>query len=170
LNEQENDESIVNTGLKKGAEKGPSETITTGDELGKQKPIFMNSGHNAGDLVESNQWKILTLQPGLVEVDVHLPDQLKNPRDQLFGGFTGTYVDMLAIWAVRSKFDDEDGMGWATTINMRVDYLAPVNGPRFRLRGELINDGKSTCLASVEFFDREGNLLVYSITTLKKHG
>lgn len=148
----------------------PSERLATPDGLGAQKPIFMKPGHNAGDLVESHKWQILTLEPGFVEVDVHLPDQLKNPRNQLFGGFTGTYVDMMAIWAVRSKFDDKDGAGWATTINMRIDYLAPVNGPRFRLRGELLNDGKSTCLTSVDFLDREGNRLVYAITTLKKHG
>lgn len=137
---------------------------------GANRPIFLKPGHNAGDLVESHEWNVLRLDPGLVEVEVHLPEHLKNPRDQLFGGFTGIYVDMMAIWAVRSKFDDADGMGWATTINMRIDYLEPVNGPRFRLRSELLKDGKSTCLTATDFMDLEGNRLVYAIATMKKHG
>jgi hypothetical protein len=52
------------------------------------RPIFMKPGHNAGDLVESGKWKILTEAPGLVEVEAHLPEHLLNPRNQLFGGFT----------------------------------------------------------------------------------
>ena len=62
-----------------------------------ERPIFLKPGHNAGDLVESTSWKILTEERGLVEVEAHLPEHLLNPRNQLFGGFTGTYVDMISI-------------------------------------------------------------------------
>ncbi|MBT6480601.1 MAG: hypothetical protein HOK53_01770, partial [Gammaproteobacteria bacterium] len=66
------------------------------DEIDVDVPIFLKPGHNAGDLVESSKWKILRQEHGLVEVDAHLPAHLLNPRDQLFGGFTGTYVDMIS--------------------------------------------------------------------------
>jgi acyl-coenzyme A thioesterase PaaI-like protein len=69
------------------------------------RPIFLKPGHNAGDLLESREWKILREERGLVEVEAHLPSHLLNPRDQLFGGFTGTYVDMISIWTVRTLFD-----------------------------------------------------------------
>ena len=39
----------------------------------KLKPIFLTPGHNAGDLLESPKWKVLREEPGLVEVDAHLP-------------------------------------------------------------------------------------------------
>lgn len=45
--------------------------------------------------------------------------------------------------------------------------LAPVLGPRMILKGELINQGRSTSLVSVTFFDQEGNKLVYALVTLK---
>lgn len=134
----------------------------------KEPPIFMKPGHNAGDLVESSKWRVLIEEPGLVEVDVHLPDHLLNPRDQLFGGFTGTYVDMISIYTVRTLFTDESKFKWSATINMRIDYFAPVLGPRFLLKGELIKDGQSTCLVATHFTDMAGNKLVYAITTLKK--
>lgn len=133
-----------------------------------EKPLFMKPGHCAGDLVEAYRWNILREEPGLVELDVHLPKQLVNPRGQLFGGFTGTYVDMVSIYTVRTLCRDKEGFTWASTVNMRIDYLQPVLGPRFRLRGEVLNDGRTTSLVSTWFLDEAGNKLVYAITTLRK--
>lgn len=133
-----------------------------------EKPIFMRPGHCAGDLVEAHKWIICREEPGLVELDVHLPQRLLNPRGQLFGGFTGTYVDIVSIYTVRTLFSDKSTFSWASTVNMRIDYLQPVLGPRFRLRGEVINDGRSTCLIASHFLDPDGQKLVYAITTLRK--
>lgn len=132
------------------------------------KPIFLSPGHNAGDLVQSHQWKILKEEPGLVEVDAHLPLHLLNPRNQLFGGFHGIYVDMISIYVARTSIAEEREFKWSTTVNMRIDYFAPVEGPHFFLKGELINDGRSTCLVATTFSDPEGHKLVYAITTLRK--
>lgn len=138
-------------------------------ETPDNRPIFLKPGHNAGDLVESTQWEVLREEKGLVEVEAHLPAHLLNPRQQLFGGFTGIYVDMISLYTCRTLFDDPKEFQWSATVNMRIDYFAPVLGPRFRLRGELINDGKSTCLVATHFTDLEGNKLVYAITTLRKN-
>ncbi len=135
----------------------------------REKPIFMRPGHCAGDLLEAYNWKVLQEESGLVELDVHLPNHVLNPRGQLFGGFTGTYIDMVAIYTVRTLFAGTPGFTWASTVNMRIDYLQPVLGPRFRIRGELINDGRTTCLVATSFFDENGDKLVYAITTLRKH-
>ena len=134
-----------------------------------ERPIFMKPGHNAGDLVESARWKIIQEARGLIEIEAHLPTHLLNPRKQLFGGFTGTYVDMISLYACRTIFDKSSGFTWSATVNMRIDYFAPVLGPRFRLKGEVINDGRSTCLVGATFTDLDGNKLVYAITTLRKN-
>jgi acyl-coenzyme A thioesterase PaaI-like protein len=133
------------------------------------RPIFMRPGHNAGDLVQAREWKILREERGLVEVEAHLPTRVLNPRGQLFGGFTGTYVDMIALYTCRTLNADKSASPWSATINMRIDYFAPVLGPRFRLLGELINDGRSTCLIATTFSSLEGEKLVYAITTLRKN-
>lgn len=145
--------------------------MSTSDMIDKprQVPLFMRPGHHAGDLVQASQWKILRETRGLVEADVHLPDHMLNPRHQLFGGFTGIYVDMISIYTVRTLFTEGEEFQWAATVNMRIDYLAPVLGPRFILRGELINEGRSTVLVASHFEDTDGNKLVYAITTLRKN-
>ena len=134
-----------------------------------ERPIFMKPGHNAEDLVETSKWKILREEKGFIEIDVHLPEHLLNPRKQLFGGFTGTYVDIISLYACRTLFDKSSDFTWSATVNMRIDYFAPVLGPRFRLTGEVINDGRSTCLVGATFTDLDGNKLVYAITTLRKN-
>lgn len=145
-----------------------SHAMTDQLEPQSRRPIFMQRGHNAGDLVEARQWKILREEPGLVEVDAHLPQHLLNPRRQLFGGFTGIYVDMISLYTVRTLFADHAKLKWSATVNMRIDYFAPVTGPRFLLKGELINDGRTTSLVATHFSDTDGNKLVYAITTLRK--
>lgn len=132
-------------------------------------PLFMKPGHCAGDLVEASKWTILREEAGLVEINAQLPERLLNPRRQLFGGFTGTYVDMMAIYTVRTLYIDKPGFAWTSTINMHIDYLEPVLGPDIKLRGELIKDGNSTCLVAVHIMDSSGNKLVYAICTMKKH-
>ena len=134
----------------------------------KDKQIFLKPGHNAGDLVEVHKWEILREEHGLVEVDVHLPLHLLNPRDQLFGGFHGIYVDIMSIYAARSLTTQERTFKWSTTINMRIDYFAPIEGERFLLKSEVIKDGRSTLLVSTTFADTQGSKLAYAITTLKK--
>ena len=134
----------------------------------RDKPIFLKPGHNAGDLVEADKWTVLREEKGVVEVDAHLPKHLLNPRDQLFGGFHGTYVDMMSIYAARSMSSDADAFRWSTTINMRIDYFLPVEGDRFFLKSEVIKNGRSTLLVSTTFSDAEGSKLAYAITTIKK--
>ncbi|WP_083264305.1 PaaI family thioesterase [Pseudohongiella acticola] len=132
----------------------------------RQPPIFMRPGHCAGDLLEAPDWKVIREEEGFIDLDVHVPTQVLNPRQQLFGGFTGTYVDMVALYTIRTLFPAREDY-WITTINMRIDYLDPVLGPRVRLQGELINKGRSTSLVAVTFFDEAGNKLVYAMVTLR---
>lgn len=131
-----------------------------------QPPIFMRPGHCAGDLLEAPDWEIVREAEGLIEIDAHVPAQVLNPRQQLFGGFTGTYIDMVALYTIRTLFPNREDY-WITTINMRIDYLDPVLGPRMRMQGELINRGRSTSLVAVTLLDNDGNKLVYALVTLR---
>ena len=130
--------------------------------------ILLPPGHNAGDLVESYKWEVTKEVPGELEVKAHLPEKLLNPREQLFGGFHGVYVDLMSIYAARTLLTDTQSFKWSTTINMRIDYFAPVEGETFLLKSEVVNDGKSTCLVATTFKSLEGSKLVYAIATLKK--
>jgi acyl-coenzyme A thioesterase PaaI-like protein len=126
-------------------------------------------GHGAGDVLEAWKWKILDESPGLLIVEAHLPDQLKNPQGQLFGGFTPTYVDFVSLYTVHTGSGDNDPTSerhWLTTINMRCDYYEPIVQPTFVIRGELVNQRGLTSLVATKFFQGEV-MAAHAITTLR---
>lgn len=128
---------------------------------------LIGKGHNAGDFLEAWKWSVLERGNGLLVVEAHLPEHLKNPKGQLFGGFTPTFVDLVSLYAVHS-FDAESNeeRRFLSTINMRCDYFEPVFGPTFTIRGELENQRGKTSLVSTKFFDGD-TMLVHAITTMR---
>ena len=128
---------------------------------------LIGKGHNAGDLLEAWKWPVLERASGMLVVEAHLPEHLKNPKGQLFGGFTPTYVDLVSLYAVHAG-DADNGRPrqFLNTINMRCDYFEPVLGPTFTIRGELENQRGKTSLISTKFFDGE-TMLVHAITTMR---
>lgn len=129
---------------------------------------LIEPGHAAGDLLEAWRWTITEQSRGLLLLDVHLPERLKNPQGQLFGGFTPTYVDLVSLLTVRTAEPDEStDRDWLTTINMRCDYFEPIVGPLFAVRGEVVNTRGLTSLVSTQFF-QDDTMAAHAITTIRR--
>lgn len=130
-------------------------------------------GHPAGDFLEAYEWTVIEQRPGYLKLDAHLPAHLRNPRGDLFGGYTPTYVDMVAlrtVWTTRSPAIQADTSTWLSTMSMRVDYLAPITEERFVIEGEEMHSRKGTHLVEVRF--RSGaapasELLAFAVVTLR---
>src|SRR4029078_13278189 len=101
---------------------------------------LLGKGHPAGDFLEAYHWTGLEESPGVLRVRAHLPAHVKNPRGQLFGGFTPTYIDLVALLTVRTAPTPGRTAAptWLATTNMRFDYLEPVLGPRFVIESRLL--------------------------------
>lgn len=92
-------------------------------------------GHPIGEFLEAWKWRVLERSDGHVRVEAHLPDVVLNPRRELFGGFTPTYIDLISLFAVKAKADraERGNRLSLATLSMRIDYLEPVRGPTFVL-------------------------------------
>ena len=64
---------------------------------------LIGKGHPAGDFLEAYDWQVLEEAPGRLRIRAHLPEHVRNPRGQLFGGFTPTYVDLVALFRVDQR-------------------------------------------------------------------
>ena len=84
----------------------------------------------------------------------------------MFGGFTPTYIDLLAVRTAHSA--SEAGFRGVTTVNMHVDYFDPVVDPRFVLESRIVHTRGRVLLVEVTFHDLAGKLLVYSHVTLRR--
>lgn len=118
--------------------------------------------------LEADHWQLQQIEPGQLEVQCHLPDQVLNSAGMLFGGFTPTYIDLIAIWASMTTLDKTTA--WMITVNMRVDYFEPIVPPGFRALARVLNIRKRDYFVETRFEDERGTLLANGLTTLRKRG
>ncbi len=130
---------------------------------------LIGKGHPAGDFLEAYEWHVLEEGAGFLRIQAHVPQHVKNPRGQLFGGFTPTYVDLVALLTVRAG-DPREARGfrtWLATTNMRVDYFEPIVGPQFLIESRLVKKRGRTHFVETRFFDPEDTLAVFALTTMR---
>ena len=130
---------------------------------------LIGRGHPAGDFLEAWSWDLVDEGDGYIRVSAHLPKQAKNPRGQLFGGFTPTYVDLIALFTVRSRAlrAEKKNLGWLATTSMRVDYFHPIVGPRFVIDSRREKQRGRTHFVLTRFFQDE-ELAVLAATTMRE--
>jgi acyl-coenzyme A thioesterase PaaI-like protein len=125
----------------------------------------MGPGHPAGDFLNAPDWRVLEESEGRLVVDVPLVDAAKNFRGHLFGGFAPTYIDLIALRTV-SAGARERAHGWLVTLNMRLEYFEPVEGPRFIIESRVVNRRGRSLLVEVTFRDNAGKMLVFATLML----
>jgi acyl-coenzyme A thioesterase PaaI-like protein len=130
---------------------------------------LVGRGHPAGDFLEAWAWDVLDEAPGYLRLEATLPDHVKNPRGQLFGGFTPTYVDLVALFTVRAGEDRSipRPMRWLATTNMRVDYFEPITGPRFLIESRREKQRGRTHFVGTRFL-QDDELAVFALTTMRE--
>ncbi len=126
---------------------------------------LIGRGHPAGDFLEAYEWIKESEELGSLGLRVHLPDHVRNPRGQLFGGFTPTYVDLVALLTVRAGTDRSQS-GWLATTSMKLDYLAPILGPEFRIHSRVEHRRKRAYLIETRFLDMSDQLCVLALTNM----
>ena len=130
---------------------------------------LVGRGHPAGDFLEAWAWEVLEEADGYVRVSAHLPDQVRNPRGQLFGGFTPTYVDLIALFTVRSRAERAQAGAnrWLATVSMKVDYFEPVVGPTFIIDSRREKQRGHTHFVLTRFV-QDGELAVLAATSMRE--
>lgn len=134
---------------------------------GRPPGRLLNRGHPVGDFLEAYEWDLLEERRGFLRLRIHLPAQVKNPRGQLFGGFTPTYVDLIALLTCRTGEGADAPRHWLATMNMHVDYLDPITDD-FRVESRLLRKRGRTCWVETRFLDEHGALLANALTTLRE--
>ena len=128
---------------------------------------LIGRGHAAGDFLEAHAWEVLEERAGHLRIAAHLPDHVRNPRGQLFGGFTPTYVDLVALFTLRAGGRDAPRRGWLATVRMEVEYLAPVTGERVEIVSEVTARRGRRAWIQTRFLGPEGEPLVLAATVLQ---
>jgi uncharacterized protein (TIGR00369 family) len=107
--------------------------------------------------------KIKDLEWGTSVLEVELEEKHLQPFGYVHGGVIASVMDAAAFWAIFPQV--KDGMG-LTTVEIKVNYLAPVRKGKLIAKGWCIKIGKTLALGEAFINGTEGNLLAHGTATL----
>jgi uncharacterized protein (TIGR00369 family) len=107
--------------------------------------------------------KIKELEWGTSVLEVELEEKHLQPFGYVHGGAIASVMDAATFWAVFPQV--KDGMG-LTTVEIKVNFLAPVREGKLLAKGRCIKIGKTLALGDATIYDGNGNLLAHGTATM----
>ncbi|MCG6878397.1 MAG: PaaI family thioesterase [Deltaproteobacteria bacterium] len=106
--------------------------------------------------------KIDTLEIGRSFMEVDVQDKHLQPYGIVHGGVYASLIDAAAFWAAYASIDTSG----LTTVEMKLNFLAPAASGRFIAKGKIIKAGKTICLSEATVFDHKEKILAHGTSTL----
>ncbi len=107
--------------------------------------------------------EIKDLQWGTCLLEVELAEKHLQPFGNVHGGAIASVVDAAAFWAVSPQVEKGTGM---TTVEMKLNYLAPAREGKLVAQGRCIKMGKTLALGEVYVRNGEGTLIAHGTVTM----
>ena len=107
--------------------------------------------------------KIKDLEWGTSILEVQLQEKHLQPFGFVHGGAIASVMDAATFWAVFPQV--KDGMG-LTTVEIKVNFLAPIQKGKLVAKGRCIKIGKTLALGDAMIHDAKGNLLAHGTATM----
>ena len=107
--------------------------------------------------------EIKDLQWGTCLLELKLGEKHLQPFGMVHGGAIASVVDAAAFWAVFPQV--EKGMG-LTTVEMKLNYLAPAQKGKLVAQGRCIKMGRTLALGETYVRNGEGVLVAHGTATM----
>jgi uncharacterized protein (TIGR00369 family) len=86
-----------------------------------------------------------------------------NPFGGLHGGVYASAIDTAAYWSAYCDLPEKSGL---VSIDLKVDFLAPVLHEKIIINGNRIKSGKTIYLAEAKMSDHKGKVLAHGTSKL----
>jgi len=107
--------------------------------------------------------EIRGLSWGQAQIEVLVQEKHLQPFGMVHGGVFASLLDAAAFWAVYTQVPDDLGM---TTVELKLNYLAPLSSGRMIARGKSLRVGKTLCLGEASIVNEEETLLAHGTSTM----
>jgi uncharacterized protein (TIGR00369 family) len=107
--------------------------------------------------------EIRDLQWGTCLLEVELGEKHLQPFGNVHGGAIASVVDAAAFWAVFPQV--EKGLG-LTTVEMKLNFLAPAQKGKLVAQGRCIKMGRTLALGEAHVKNGEGTLIAHGTATM----
>jgi len=132
-------------------------------QLNPQYVKEVSAGVNRCPYFELLSMRLLELQLGRAVLHIDLAEKHLQPFGVVHGGVFSSIIDAAAFWAVYSEVEADAGM---TTVDLKVNYLAPASNGVMIATGQRIKLGKTLGLAEATVTDEEGRILAHGTSTV----
>jgi uncharacterized protein (TIGR00369 family) len=109
----------------------------------------------------SMQIKEVGIGYSIIEID--LAKKHLQPFGVVHGGVFASVIDAAAFWAVYYEVDEADGV---TTVDLKLNYLAPAVSGRLVARGRRLKIGRMLGYAEAQVTDDRGQILAHGTSTV----
>ena len=130
-----------------------SEYIEKVNKLVNQSPYF-----------ELLSMKIRDVGIGFSVLEIDLAKKHLQPFGFVHGGVFASIIDAAAFWAI--FYEIEDSNTGVTTVDLKLNYLAPAVSGRLIAKGRQLKLGKTLGYAEAEVNDVNGKLLAHGTSTV----
>jgi uncharacterized protein (TIGR00369 family) len=119
---------------------------------------------SASPYFELLSMKLVDAGIGYSSVEIDLTQKHLQPFGMVHGGVFSSIIDAAAFWAVYCGIEDQEaGM---TTVDLKLNYLAPASSGKLIAKGRQIKLGKTLGYAEAEVLDQNGKILAHGTSTL----
>ncbi len=118
---------------------------------------------NQGPFFKHLAMPVKDIGPGYSLVELEIGREHLNPFGGLHGGVYASVIDTAAYWAVYCELAEDVGL---ISLDLKVDYLAPVQTGKLTVKGRRIKIGKTICLAEAVAVDQNDKWLAHGVSKM----
>ena len=118
---------------------------------------------NQGPFFKHLSMPVTDMGIGFSIVELDVVDEHLNPFGGIHGGVYASLIDTAAYWAAYCELNENVGL---ISIDLKIDYLAPVSKGLIKTKGRSIKIGKSMCLAEATATDQNGKWLAHGTSKM----
>lgn len=132
----------------------------------KLNPTYVETiirGTNASPYFTLLSMAIREVDIGRSLVEIDLARKHLQPFGVVHGGAISSLVDAAVFWALFGEVEQDVGM---TTVDLKVNYLAPASSGKLIARGRRIKLGKTLGLGDAEVSNENGKIVAHGTSTV----
>ena len=118
---------------------------------------------NEGPFFKHMSMKVVELGLGYSKVLAETSKKHMNPFGGLHGGVYSSLIDTAAYWSAYCDLPEEQGL---VSIDLKVDFLAPVLDQKVVVKGKRVKAGKTIYLAEAQMLNENGKLVAHGTSKL----
>lgn len=118
---------------------------------------------NQGPYFKHMSMPVKEMGTGYSIVELEVRNEHLNPFGAIHGGAYASIIDTAAYWATYCELDERVGL---ISIDLKIDYLAPIRDGIITAKGRSIKIGKTICLAEATATDKDGKWLVHGTSKM----